>query len=311
MPDLSHNPNQMLLILASSTLGAACVCWFAYEVVRLVCREVDLESENWEFDKRRDIALHQGNLVYRWFAPLVHEIKDSPIVEHLTNKQQVDLALRRGGSSLPFRTADFLGTTFVESLIFSIIIGSASIWATGLTMGILIGFASLVVIFKMRVSDMKKNAEQRMRDFRQRLPFAIDLMALMLEAGGEIRQCLSIVVAENDGHPVGEELGRIERSMQGGTSLLEALSQVQRRLDDESLGEVVFSIRSAEELGTPLGNTFLGLASQMRLKRSQNAEKLVGEAATMLPMANLIIMVAGLLIIVAPYAILMLREAPF
>ena len=150
-----------------------------------------------------------------------------------------------------------------------------------------------------------------MRMLHMRLPFAIDLVALMLEAGGEIRECLSKVVEENKDHPLGIEFGRIHQDMESGSSLLESVTLLQERLADDSFNEIAFSIRSSQELGTPLGKTFLNLASQMRLKRSQHAEKLVGEAATMLPLANLIIMLAGMLAITGPYAIKMINDAPF
>ena len=93
---------QMTLIALSSILLAGFVGLLAKEVIRLVDRDVDLESENWDYDKNRTIELYQGSLTYRCFAPLIHEVMSAKFLDKLSDERDVDLSLRRGGSSLPW-----------------------------------------------------------------------------------------------------------------------------------------------------------------------------------------------------------------
>ena len=311
MFETSQLPLRYSLIVVSSVLVALSVAWLMSQILRMAQRNVDLNCETWDFEKTRQTSLYNDHALYRWFAPLIDEIKHCSLLDLLADSKKIDLSLRRGGSDLPWTTREFMGVTFIESLLVSLFIGAAIWLASGLGVAICAGLATLVIVFRFRVNELNQQSAQRMCQFRHRLPFAIDLMALMIKAGGEKRQCLTTVVEENQGHPIGVEFGRVEHDVQCGTSLLDALARLQMRLQDDSLSEIVFSIRSADELGTPLGQVFLDLASQMRLRRAQNAEKLVGEATAMLPLANLIIMAAGLLVVVAPYVIRMFIDAPF
>ncbi len=221
----------------------------------------------------------------------------------LGNVRSVELSLSQGGSELPWTAAEYLAVGMLRmtlATIFGLLVMTPVLGlGASCVCAVVIGLMGIVFLPKQLAS----LAKLRMRRFKQRLPFAIDLMALMMEAGGDFRQCLSTVVHENRGHPVGEEFGLLSSAHAAGQPLRDCLDQLQARLRDEDVNEIVFSIKNADELGVPLSKTFLTLAEQMRLKRAQQAEKLIGERKTMMAFPSLIIMIACLLVAVAPFVL--------
>jgi pilus assembly protein TadC len=75
------------------------------------------------------------------------------------------------------------------------------------------------------------------------------------------------------------------------------------RIGEDALGELVFAVQKAHELGTPLGQVFRRLAEQLRRRRSQAAEKAAGRANANITFPGLIVMAACVLLIVAPFVL--------
>jgi tight adherence protein C len=141
---------------------------------------------------------------------------------------------------------------------------------------------------------------ERTEQIRRRLPFAVDLMALMLEAGANFSHVLETVVRENRGHPLGAELADVVRQVGLGSPRAEALSRFERRLHDQDVTDIVFAINKGEELGTPLSKILRSQADRMRLKRAQWGEKAATEAQVRIAFPGMLVMLACLLVILAP-----------
>ena len=62
----------------------------------------------------------------------------------------------------------------------------------------------------------------------------------------------------------------------------------------------MFAINKGEELGTPLSAILREQAEQMRLKRSQRGEKAAAEAEVNIVFPGMVLMIACLLIVIAP-----------
>ena len=60
------------------------------------------------------------------------------------------------------------------------------------------------------------------------------------------------------------------------------------------------AINLGEELGTPIGQTLRVQADAIRMRRTQRAEKLAGEASNKMALPNTLIMLANILLILAP-----------
>jgi Flp pilus assembly protein TadB len=88
-------------------------------------------------------------------------------------------------------------------------------------------------------SSYKAKAERRVGEVRARLPFAMDLMALLLEAGaGTLRECFERAGDEHRGQPLGDEIRRTLFGVEKGADTADMLRAMDRRFVDARLDEL-------------------------------------------------------------------------
>jgi len=251
------------------------------------------------FERQRRDELRSGNLIYRWFEPLVDEIAGILHGQsHVLADLQRDLAISR--EKLPWRPEEFLATKWLEAAVgggvFFLILWLAG-WSTT---AFVLGIAVAVIYGFLGPKFVRDRAKKRISRIRMRLPFAVDLIALMMEAGGGFQECLQTTVIENGDHPLTEELSEVLRQISLGRPRHEALRSLQERLQDPDIDELVFAVNKGEELGTPLSAILRDQAEQMRLKRSQRGEKAAAEAQVNIVFPGMVVMIACLLVVIAP-----------
>jgi len=144
-------------------------------------------------------------------------------------------------------------------------------------------------------------ARARLKQINRRMPFLLDLLTLLMEAGSTFLGSLRQAVDEFQGHPVAQEFGRVLADMNLGKTRTEALLAMRDRLADDEITSIIGSIVQGETLGTPLANIFRTQADVLRIKRTQRAELLAGEAGVNMLLPAVLIMVATVLIIIGPF----------
>lgn len=297
--DVQHN-----LIACSAVLLGIATAWFAWTLTGVIAGD-RRHLEAWNFESEREERVRRNSRVYRWFQPLVDEAKGSRLLAWMGKFTQTGKKLQAGAESAPWRSDEFLATKFTESVI---VAGGVAI-LLGAGGGIGISLCAGVGYFVFALRSFSARAARRRFLFERRLPFAVDLMALTMEAGAGFRESLEAVVRENAGHPVGQEFGQVMRELEHGQTLLQSLVHLRDRMGEDALNELVFAVNKAEELGTPLSQTFLRLAGQMRMRRSQAAEKAAGQANANITFPGLVTMVASLLLIMVPFVLYAISSA--
>ena len=144
-------------------------------------------------------------------------------------------------------------------------------------------------------------AAARLRLIKRRMPFLLDLLTLLMEAGSTFLNALAQAVDEFRGHPVAEEFGRVLADMNLGKTRVEAFQAMRDRLADDEITSIIGSILQGENLGTPLARIFRTQADVLRIKRTQRAEVVAGEAGVNMLLPGMLIMVATVLIILGPF----------
>ena len=86
-----------------------------------------------------------------------------------------------------------------------------------------------------------------------------------------------------------------------GKSRTAALDAMRDRLSDDEIGSLIGAIIQGEQLGTPLALLFRAQADVLRLKRTQRAETIAGEAAVKMLFPAVLIMVATVIIMLGPF----------
>jgi tight adherence protein C len=216
---------------------------------------------------------------------------------------RLQLALDGEPDALPWTAAEFLGAKAVESFLAGAFFGVAAGLAYGFLTGAIVGPVAAFVVYAVVSSGPSGRMWARRKQVIRRLPYAVDLLALMMEAGATFTDGLRTLAREQQDHPIGREFARLLSELEHGETLRAALTQLQKRLpDEEDVSEFVFSIVKGQELGTPLAESLRNQADQMRLKRSQRAEKAAADAQVQMTGPGFAIMLVCMAIITAPFA---------
>ena len=298
---------QTTINVASCTLGLA-VFLLASRIVLIVDRHVAMAAEDWEFEQIRRIKLRDGSIIYRNTEPLIDELAATRLVGSF-NIPRIELSLNRGASPLPWQPREIVAKILIECLL--LLIGIVFFGSAVLSTAICVGAALLLsgVYLHSAIKALHTRAEERIERIQLRMPFGIDLIALMLRAGASFSEALETMVRESREHPFSQEFQRVLDDLSHGRPLQEALGDMDERLHCEEVREIIFSICKSRELGTPLADIFVNLADQLRLKKSQWAEAAVGRAQVKLSIPNLLGMVACFLAILFPFLFGMLAGA--
>lgn len=136
----------------------------------------------------------------------------------------------------------------------------------------------------------------RLTSINKDLPYLLDVLALSVGAGLDFNSSLERVVnKDSTNSPLVEEMRYVLQEVKMGTTRKEALINLKDRIPSDYISGLVSSVVQAEQMGTPLTNILRIQAQAIRLKRSQRAEKLAGEAPVKMIMPLLFIVGAVLL----------------
>ncbi|XXF80622.1 type II secretion system F family protein [Myxococcaceae bacterium GXIMD 01537] len=110
------------------------------------------------------------------------------------------------------------------------------------------------------------------------LPYNLDLLTLSVEAGLDFTAALAKVVEKGKSGPLREELQMVLKQLKMGKTREEGLKSMIVRVDLPALTTFVTALIQADKMGTSLGKVLRIQSTQLRIDRSQRAEKLAGEA---------------------------------
>jgi tight adherence protein C len=110
------------------------------------------------------------------------------------------------------------------------------------------------------------------------LPYSLDLLTLSVEAGLDFTGALAKVVEKGKVSPLREELQIVLKQLKMGKTREEGLKAMIVRVDLPPLTTFVTALIQADKMGTSLGKVLRIQSTQLRIDRTQRAEKLAGEA---------------------------------
>ncbi len=120
--------------------------------------------------------------------------------------------------------------------------------------------------------------KKRHHKIQRTLPYAIDLLTLSVEAGLDFQAAIATVVEKGKPGPLMEELGITLGEIKLGKTREEALRNLADRVQLPVLTAFVTNLIQADRMGTSLGRILRIQSTQMRIDRTQRAEKLANEA---------------------------------
>lgn len=139
---------------------------------------------------------------------------------------------------------------------------------------------------------------------KKKLPYALDLLTLGVEAGLDFTSALDRIARKLGQNPLSEEFNIMLKEILMGKNRAAALRDLGERNNLMELSSVVSALVQADELGASLGPVLRIQAAQMRIRRSQTAEEQAMKAPVkiLFPLV-LCIFPATFIIILGPVAI--------
>ena len=161
---------------------------------------------------------------------------------------------------------------FLFSLIFCAFFAFAPVsWVLTCTLFLLFGFLFPHVWLRDLIT-------KRQHKISRALPYALDLLTLSVEAGLDFAAAVNKVVEKGRGGPLIDELRLMLNQLRLGKTREEGLRTLADRTNMPQLHHFTSALIQADRMGTSLGKVLRIQSTQMRVDRTQRAEKLAGEA---------------------------------
>lgn len=289
-----------ITVMLAWALAAAGIAWYAASVAR------DVTYVTLADGRRQARALP---LVFKMLLPFVDNFRS--VVTRPVFAKQVKTAdemlisagfegLLNGREfvALKFLLPIALGTLWCAFICFMGMVMPDSILSDARVLFCVMGVA---LFYFQPVLWLRSVLKARHLSILKALPFVLDLLTLSVEAGMDFISALQRNCASRRLDPLNEELLRMTKEIQVGSSRQEALKNMSNRVKQPDLKTVAYALIQADELGVSIGAILRIQSEQLRRARFERAEKLANEAPTkMLGPLMLCIFPAVFIILLAP-----------
>jgi tight adherence protein C len=302
-PLLAAEPAGNILpeVIASVVVGAS--LFVLARTVSNTLHSEDLEQdEAWRYDVNRINELRRQDLIYRAFHPLVQLLARFNRLAFREYLPEIGREIQAAGLPRFWTAEEYLAKLEIIALLLSPAFLYAFVEVMG-PAGTVMAIVLTIVTGWLLRRRLAARARYRLLQIKRRLPFLLDLLTLLMEAGSTFLQALAEAVEQFGDHAVGYEFGRVLSEINMGKGRTGALEAMRERLSDDEITSIVGSIIQGEELGTPLAKLFRTQADVLRIKRTQRAETIAGEAGVKMLLPAVLVMASTVLIILGPFVL--------
>jgi len=311
MPD--HSLNTILLLAADTpadmvpaAIASMVVALAVFVLIMSVLNTLhsaDLEQdESWRYDVNRINELRRIDIVYRGLQPVVQLFARMNRMVFHDYMPEIGREIQAAGLPRFWTPEEYLAKLEIIALLLSPGFVYAFVSIMGPAGGVTAIVMTVVTGWLLR-RRLAARARYRLMQIKRRLPFLLDLLTLLMEAGSTFLQALGDAVEQFGEHAVGYEFGRVLQEINMGKGRTGALEALRDRLSDDEITSIVGSIIQGEELGTPLARLFRIQADVLRIKRTQRAETIAGEAGVKMLLPAILVMASTVLIILGPFVL--------
>ena len=288
-------------LAACLVMGGAVTIFIVWLLRSLATDDLEQDDE-WRYDVSRINGLRRSDPVFHLFQPLIQTAARFNRNVFGGELPELGRQIQAAGMSRYWLAEEYLGKLELISILL-LPVYALSFVATIGGMGVLTAFIASGMTFWVMKRQIKRRAERRLILIKRRMPYLLDLLTLLMEAGSSFIHALQQAVHEFARQPVAEEFGRVLADMNMGKARSEAFDSIRRRLDDDEINSIIAAILQSEELGTPITSIFRTQAEVLRVKRSQRAEKIAGEAGVNMLLPGVLVMASTVLLILGPFVL--------
>ena len=292
--------DELVVPLVSSVVVGAGSFVLARTVINTLYSEDLRQDVEWRYDVSRINMLRRVSPLYRVFQAAIQRLAGLNYRAFPDALPAISREIQATGLPRFWTAAEYLGRLQLLALLLLPMFLYVSVRALG-PGGVMIALTLTALTAHYLRRRLASQAAYRLFLIKRRLPFLLDLLTLLMEAGSTFLQALGEAVDEFRDHPVGVEFGRVLAEMSMGKSRSAALESMRDRLADDEITSIVGTIIQGEELGTPLARLFRTQADVLRIKRTQRAETIAAEAGVTMNLPMILIMAATVIIMLGPF----------
>jgi tight adherence protein C len=297
----------MFLLAATNLLGLLSSVFIGTSIgvmlwwVLAALRSDDLEQgDEWRYDVSRINELRRAEPIYRILQPVIKVFAKLNRAALPGSLGEIRREIHAAGKSRFWLPEEYLGKIQLQAILLFPVILLVTYVLFGADAPLIAVFLTAGSVWVMR-RGLTKAAKKRLLAIKRRMPFLLDLLTLLMEAGSSFIQSLKQAVTEFEGHPVSTEFGRVLADMNMGKARTEAFDNMRERLADDEINSIIGAILQSEALGTPLASIFRTQSDVLQVKRSQRAETVAGEAGVNMLLPGILIMASTVIIILGPF----------
>ena len=273
---------------------------FTWTIWRSLSTEDMTQDTEWRYDVNRINELRRISTFYRTLQPVIQAFARFNRGAFAEQLPEIGRQIQAAGLPRFWTPAEYLAKIELQALIMMPAFVYMCVQVMGPAGSVMALLFTILTGYLLR-RRLRNTARYRLVLIKRRMPFLLDLVTLLMEAGSTFLQAMKEAVDEFREHPVGVEFGRVLGELNMGKGRIAALESMRDRLHDDEITSIVGSIIQGEQLGTPLAKIFRTQADVLRLKRSQRAETLAGEAAVQMLLPGVLIMASTVLVILGPF----------
>ncbi|HID52747.1 MAG TPA: type II secretion system F family protein [Anaerolineae bacterium] len=227
----------------------------------------------------------------RVFVPIIRGI--SEFLVRFTPQKTLESTTRMlelAGNPRNMRAAEFLMIRVVASILFAALTFMVMTrFGSALNKRLLFTLGAFVLGWFLPYMWLRAKVDRRKQAIIKKLPDALDLMTICVDAGMTFNGAMQKVDEKWD-DPLAKEFGRAIYEMQLGKSRRQSLRDMADRMDVPDVTSFIAAILQAGQLGVGIGKILRIQADQMRVRRRQRAEERAQQAPVkmMFPMVFLI-----------------------
>lgn len=287
--------------VASLACGMAVYCLIR-TIFNTLASDDLVQDDEWRYDVTRINELRRQSPMYRFFQPLIGLLNGFNRRAFRDSIPALNREIQVAGICRFWTAEEYLGR--IEVICLLIFPAFLYLYVDMMGMpGLMLAIVTTILTGVLLRHQLAARARYRLLQIKRRLPYLLDLLTLLMEAGSTFLQALEQACVEFRAHPVGTEFSRVLMEMRMGKNRMSAFEAMKQRLKDDEITSIVGSIIQGEELGTPLASLFRSQADVLRIKRTQRAETLANEAGVKMLLPAVMVMAATVLIILGPFII--------
>jgi tight adherence protein C len=154
---------------------------------------------------------------------------------------------------------------------------------------------------------LHNDAARRAQRIGRQLPYSLDLIALMMQAGSTFTEAVTTLITDDPHDDLNQELRIVLAEIEFGAKRSVAMANLAQRIPLDALRSIIGAVNQADALGTPLAEILKNQANMLRMYRSVQAEKLAASASLRILLPSMLILLAVVLFVFTPM-ILQWRE---